>query len=146
MLRDCAQLLRGCRVLVVEDEFFLALDLESELRARGADVVGLIGDLPQAKRSIERLTFDVAVININLHGEDAYPVADELARRQIPFVFATGYTAGAIPTRFQDVSHWEKPFAMQEFSKDIARLFKLSRISEVPMARDEQIRSGAVDG
>jgi hypothetical protein len=35
---------------------------------------------------------------------------------------------------------------MQEFSKDIARLFKLSRISEVPMARDEQIRSGAVDG
>jgi CheY-like chemotaxis protein len=146
MLRDRAQPLRGCRVLVVEDEFFLALDLESELRARGADVVGLIGDLPQAKRCIEQLTFDVAVININLHGEDAYPVADELARRQIPFVFATGYTASAIPTRFQDVSHWEKPFAMQEFSKDIARLFKLSRISQVPMARDEQIRSGAVHG
>jgi CheY-like chemotaxis protein len=146
MLRDRAQPLRGCRVLVVEDEFFLALDLESELRARGADVVGLIGDLPQAKRCVEQLTFDVAVININLRGEDAYPVADELARRQIPFVFATGYIASAIPTRFQDVSHWEKPFAMQEFSKDIARLFKLSRISEVPMARDEQIRYGAVDG
>ena len=81
MLRDRAQPLRGCRVLVVEDEFFLALDLESELRARGADVVGLIGDLPQAKRCIEQLTFDVAVININLRGEDAYPVADELARR-----------------------------------------------------------------
>jgi DNA-binding NtrC family response regulator len=131
---------------VVEEEFFLALDLESELRAQGAGVVGLIGDLPQAKRCIEQLTFDVAVIDINLRGEDAYPVADELARRQIPFVFTTGYNASAIPTRFQDVSHWEKPFAMQEFSKDIARLFKLSRISEVPMARDEQSRSGAVHG
>jgi hypothetical protein len=64
----------------------------------------------------------VAIIDINLKGELAYPIADALLRQRIPFVFATGYTADDIPARFQDVIRWEKPFEMSKAVTDIARL------------------------
>jgi hypothetical protein len=47
--------------------------------------------------------FDVAIIDVNLQDELAYPIADELMRQRIPLMFATGYGADIIPARFRDV-------------------------------------------
>ena len=80
------------RVLIVEDEYYLAADLELALKAQGAGVVGPICDLPDALSAVAKGGFDAAVIDVNLHGEFAYNVADALKRRGIPFVFATGYS------------------------------------------------------
>jgi DNA-binding response OmpR family regulator len=102
--------LTGCRVLVVEDEYFIANDLEKALRDNGAEVIGPISQLSDAMRLVDDGGFDVAVIDLNLHDELAYPVAEELERQQIPFVFATGYDARVLPSRYGHVPRWQKPF------------------------------------
>jgi DNA-binding NtrC family response regulator len=114
--------LDGCRVLIVEDEYLVAHDLEQELKSLGATIVGPIADLSGAKDQIARDGFDVAIVDINLHGELAYPIADELMRQRIPFVFATGYRADTMPARFRDVIRWEKPFEFSKAVTDMARL------------------------
>jgi len=117
--------LKGCRVLVLEDEFLLASDLELALKRGGADVIGPFGDLSKATEEAARSTFDVAILDINLRDGATYPIADELMRRGIPFVFGTGYSAEVIPHRFQGVPRWEKPYNMQQLVEDVARLCRL---------------------
>ncbi|WP_083992198.1 hypothetical protein [Bradyrhizobium embrapense] len=99
---------RPCRVLIIEDEYFLGDDLAKALRARGVDVIGPLAELPDAM-TIKHDGFDVAVIDINLRNVAAYPLADELIRVGKPFLFATGYDANAIPERFRHVQRLEKP-------------------------------------
>ena len=82
--------LKGCRVLIVEDEYFLANDLEKALQAHGAVVVGPFGDFEETRDQVGRDGFDVAILDVNLHDAMAYPIADELMLRDIPFAFYTG--------------------------------------------------------
>ncbi len=114
--------LDGCRVLVVEDEFFLADDLDEELKRRGAKVVGPVAELGAAKDHISHDGFDVAVIDLNLHGELGWEIVDELVARKIPFGFFTGYGEGAIPERFRLVTKWEKPCDVSKIAHDIQLL------------------------
>ncbi|OKO74603.1 chemotaxis protein CheY [Bradyrhizobium sp. NAS80.1] len=114
--------LTGCRVLIVEDEYFLANDLEEALKSRGANIIGPFGDFDAAYRRAARDHFDVAIIDVNLHDKTAYPIADELVRQRIPFVFYTGYGSDIIPERFADVKRFQKPFDPLELVEDIGRL------------------------
>lgn len=102
--------LTGYRVLIVEDEYFLANDLERALKDRGATIVGPCSDFDNVCLNAARDHFDIAVIDIKIHGKSSYPIADELIRQRIPFVFCTGYSAGVIPKRFAAVKVWHKPF------------------------------------
>jgi CheY-like chemotaxis protein len=81
---------------VVEDEFFLADDLKKALGSRGAEIVGPIGHAEEALEQVGRDGIDVAVIDVNLHGQATYEIADRLLRDGIPFIFATGYATHAI--------------------------------------------------
>jgi DNA-binding response OmpR family regulator len=116
--------LNGCRVLIVEDEYFLADDLERALKTRGAKVIGPYSELQAAYRRAARDHFDVANIDINLHDEMAYPIADELSRQGIPFIFCSGYNAAAIPSRFAGVKLWQKPFDAAALVDDIRHLYR----------------------
>ena len=98
------------RVLLVEDEYFLADDLVGLLRGTGLEVVGPVGTLDDAQRLVDKERIDCAILDINLRGQMAFPVADRLGEAGIPFVFATGYSRTAIPDRFRGVPHIEKPF------------------------------------
>jgi CheY-like chemotaxis protein len=120
---------RGCRVLVVEDEYFIADDLKSVLEARGAYVVGPVGDLAEAIACVERNGFDVAILDINLRDEEAYVVADELVRQKIPFIFATGYAADAIPARFKNVIRLEKPYEGDKVAEAVGLLCPAASLS-----------------
>ncbi len=111
--------LSGKRVLVVEDEYYLADDLVRALRARGADVVGPVPGLARAVYAARSEAIDFAVIDLNLKGDHGFPVADALADRQVPFVFATGYDETVIPDRHRDVKRWEKPFDMDALLADL---------------------------
>jgi DNA-binding NtrC family response regulator len=116
------QLLANYRVLIIEDEYFLAQDLEVALKPFEMEVIACIGDVTAALGQLARSGFDVAVLDINLRGDKAFSIADELKRKGIPFVFATGYGPEMIPDRFADVIRWEKPFDAPNVARDAARL------------------------
>ena len=102
--------LAGRRVLLVEDEFFLAQELARAFAAQGAAVIGPAATTDDALDLIEQEgRIDGAVLDLNLQGEMAYTVADALLARGVPFVFATGYDAASIPARYAGVSRCEKP-------------------------------------
>jgi ActR/RegA family two-component response regulator len=103
--------LQGRRLLVVEDDYFIAAELARSLERMGAEVVGPAGSVADALGLIEsgEHPFDGAVLDIHLGDERVYPVADALAARRVPFVFLTGYDAVVIPEAYADATRCEKP-------------------------------------
>ncbi len=100
-------------ILVVEDDFLVATDLCSSLEAEGVQVLGPVGRVDDALGVIARSgRIDGALVDLNLHGVMAYPVADALVERSVPFLFVTGYDKAAIPERFKNVPHRQKPIAL----------------------------------
>lgn len=109
-MADAARSLTGRHVLVVEDDYFIMDELRQSFERSGATVLGPVGSVEDALALVERAPrIDAAVLDINLHGEMAFPVADALRARAIPIIFATGYGAATIPERFADAPHCEKP-------------------------------------
>lgn len=106
--------LEGRRVLVVEDEYFIADDLAHAIEEAGAEVVGPASTGEAAFALLDGPPIDLAVLDINLSGDVNFTVADELARRKVPFVFATGYDAEMIPQRHANRIRWQKPFQVDE--------------------------------
>lgn len=114
--------LAGCRVLVIEDEFILAEELNVELNDAGAIVLGPVGYLEDAFDLIDAETrIDGAILDVNLGGEPVYPVADRLLARGVPMVFTTGYSSASIPERFAHVVRCEKPIVMSKVAEAMRR-------------------------
>ncbi len=101
--------LKGLRVLVVEDEFLVALEVEAALEDFGCFVVGPFAKLTKALDAARSMPVDGAVLDINLNGEMVYPLAELLAAKKVPFVFITGYTAADMPERFRPCRRLTKP-------------------------------------
>jgi|HubBroStandDraft_6_1064221.scaffolds.fasta_scaffold99445_2 DNA-binding response OmpR family regulator len=114
--------LSGQRVLVVEDEFLIVSYLEDALREVGAQIVGPATTLQEALLLANTKRLDCAVLDINLNGDMVFPVADELDKRGVPFVFLTGYTAEFMPARYVKVPRYEKPFRHTVLMQGLSRL------------------------
>ena len=84
--------LAGLRILIVEDEFLLAMELEMLLQQRGCLVLGPVSSVGQALTMLRGEQPDVALLDVNLKGERATPVAAALQARGVPFVLITGYS------------------------------------------------------
>ena len=95
--------LQGVRVLVVEDDFLLAETLTETLAEAGAVVLGPIGWLDEALAFVRQHGAELggAVLDVNLHGQATYPVADLLLERGVRFVFVTGYDRGALEPAYR---------------------------------------------
>ncbi|EIM26762.1 response regulator [Microvirga lotononidis] len=121
------QNLAGCRVLLVEDEYLIADELGKHLSAHGAILLGAVPTLEKALALVEASErIDGAVIDINLRGQAAYPVADALEGRGVPFVFATGYSAAMLPDRYRHVPRWEKPYQFEALVQSLPALIHRS--------------------
>jgi CheY-like chemotaxis protein len=104
---------RGLRVIVVEDDSLICLLFEDMLLDLGCKVVGTACDLRRATELAQREeNVDVAILDVNLGGQQVYPVAEILSRRGIPFVFATGMGAGGLPPIWQGHCSVSKPMSM----------------------------------
>jgi DNA-binding NtrC family response regulator len=113
--------LGGAKVLVVEDEYFIAQDLQSALEDAGAQVIGPVGDVASAFELVKSDRVDFAVLDLNLHGVVNFALAEEMTKRGIPFVFATGYEPTAVPTTYDHVPIWRKPFNTHELVAALGR-------------------------
>ena len=111
--------LKGLRVLIVEDEAAISMLLEDMLTDFGCEVVGLAARLKVAIEMVERESFDLAILDVNLAGESIYPVAEMLVRHNRLFVFSTGYGGGGIKDPYRDRPVVQKPFSQQELKRTI---------------------------
>lgn len=106
------------RILVVEDEYFLMEDLCRDLQDAGAVVVGPTPSVAQALALIrDEPWIDGAIVDVNLGGEMAFPVADALLEREYRFVFTTGYNDGILRARYPDVPRVEKPAEFRQIAR-----------------------------
>jgi len=113
--------LSGARVLIVEDAALLAMELETGLSEAGAMVIGPAYELEEAMALLDQ-PLDAAVLDANLNGLSVSPVADILAERGVPFVFATGYgDAGGAPSGF-DAPVIRKPYDVTQVTAAVADL------------------------
>ena len=106
---NAASFLSGKSILLVEDEFLLALQLEELLQSHGGAVRGPYRKLDDAMNAAQREDFDFAILDINLSGTMVYPLADHLLARGIPFLFLTGYSQANMPEQFHGVTRLNKP-------------------------------------
>src|SRR4051812_27625169 len=102
--------LAGRRVLVVEDQFVIALDMEQMLRVLGADTVDLATNIPDALAIIERTPPDLAILDLKLGTETTVAIAEALQARAIPLIFVTGYgDLDALPALLRRAPLLRKP-------------------------------------
>ncbi|HEY5761183.1 MAG TPA: response regulator [Steroidobacter sp.] len=102
-------LLTGLRILVVEDDYFIADEICSTLREHGAEVVGPSPNVETGLQLVKSEPLDCAVLDINLQGNLAFGIASELQRRGTPAIFATGYDMSVLPGEFSGCVRLEKP-------------------------------------
>ena len=117
MLTSATPGLAGRRVLVVEDESMVTMLLQDFLEDLGCEVAGIASRLKEALEKIDALTFDVAILDVNLNGQQTLPVAQALLERGRAIVFATGYAATSVPPELRAVPILQKPFQQQDLER-----------------------------
>jgi CheY-like chemotaxis protein len=118
---DCAK-----RVLIVEDDVMIRMLIEDMLTDLGHSVTAQAARIEDAMAAAQTADIDLAILDINLNGQTTYPVAQALATRGTPFLFATGYGEHGMPDAFRDRPMLKKPFHMDG----------LKRVIDVALARN----------
>jgi len=115
--------LKGCRVLIVEDAVLLALELETGLSDAGAVIIGPAYELDEALTLLDQ-PIDAAVLDANLNGQSVLPVAQALAERGIPFIFATGYGDTGAALAGYNAPIVRKPYDVGQVARAVTELVR----------------------
>ena len=110
--------LAGRRILVVEDDYLIARYIADVLEQSGVEVIGPAENVETALRLVSDTPhLDGAMLDLDLRGKAAFPVADLLQARGVPFVFMTGYDSSMISAHYKDVRHCGKPVDLKRIVK-----------------------------
>ena len=107
------------KVLLIEDEAIIAMDLEDMLVGLGHQVVATAGRLDRATRLATDLAIDLAIVDVNLNGVQTYPVAEILSHRGVPFIFSTGYGTAGLNEEWRGKPTLQKPFQGRQLAAAI---------------------------
>ncbi len=114
-----ANALEGLRILIVEDNPFIASALEEMLFEQGLVIAGMASSMEVALRLAASMQVDLALLDVNIGDRKIDPVAETLALRGTPFVFTTGCGRAGLPEAFLDRPIVEKPFYIEEILKSL---------------------------
>ena len=129
--------LTGQRVLVVEDDYFIATEICGALQRHGATIVGPAGDIAQASALARKQQIDIAVLDINLHGEMTFNLARELRSRGAGAMLATGYDSTILPPDLADITYLAKPVNLLELVRAVHASQSLCLLDQIA-STDEQ--------
>ncbi len=121
-IEDAARPLAGKRFLVVEDEALVALDVVTVLEEAGAEAVRRAGTVKEALRIVESESLHAALLDGNLHSQPVDEVAAALTRRNVPFLFVSGYGRESMPRGFAATGLLGKPFSQTQLVAAAAQL------------------------
>ena len=119
---DTAHLLEGRKILVVEDEGPIALNLANAVAQAGGIVIGPTATVAASFALMADHTLDGALLDIRLRGETSFPLADVLAVLDIPFVFVSGLSSALMPYPHRDRPLFDKPYDARDVIVTLARL------------------------
>lgn len=109
------------RILIVEDDFLIAMALEDILVDAGHEVLGPFPTSAEAVAALASVPVDGAILDVRVSGGDSMPVASDLTRRGCPFVFVTGFGApGMVPPAFAHARRLSKPYSAEDVLSIVA--------------------------
>jgi DNA-binding NtrC family response regulator len=112
------------KILVLDDEPLIAMMIVDWLEELGLEVMGPAHSIKQAQALLENGYPDAAILDVTLGSETSYPVAELLAQRNVPFVFATGHGTAAVAPQFQHIQSLAKPFDFDVIRQVMANLLQ----------------------
>ena len=118
----------GGSVFLVEDEVMIRMMVADMLEELGYRVAAEAGDVAEAIQLAETTEFDIAILDVNVNGKVISPVAEVVARRGRPFIFATGYGAQGLPEEYRDRPTLQKPFQMETLAQVVASALKKATV------------------
>jgi CheY-like chemotaxis protein len=113
----------GRRILIVEDEPLIAMMLEDFLESLGHSITATCDNVAAALAEAEKGGFDVAILDVNLKGQNVWPVASRLREQGVPFVIASGGHVDPPPAEFASVPLIEKPYTVDRVTPAINAAF-----------------------
>ena len=116
------------RILVVEDEYLIRMLLEDMLADLGHTVAAAVGTIAEGKEAAANGDFDCAVLDVNLDGQEIFPVADILIKRNVPFVFVTGYGESSLPDAYRGRPALQKPFQAERLEQALNAMLAKSPV------------------
>ena len=114
----------GGSVFLVEDEVMIRMMVADMLEELGYSVAAEAGEINEAIRLAGTTEFDIAILDVNVNGKVISPVAEVLAGRGRPFIFATGYGAQGLPEEYRNRPTLQKPFQMETLAQVLADTLK----------------------
>lgn len=114
----------GRSVFLVEDEVMIRMMVTDMLEELGYSVAAEAGEISEAMKLAQSAEFDLAILDVNVNGKVISPVADLLAARKRPFIFATGYGSSGLPAEYRDRPALQKPFQIETLARTIEQALK----------------------
>ena len=123
-------ILRGCRILLAEDEYMIVQGIIEVLLNAGAEVLGPVPSVRDAENLIATESrIHGALLDVNLGNEAIWTVVDSLLAREVPLVLVTGYDASAIPSAYAHLPRCEKPVSGSDLIHTIARTLRSNTLT-----------------
>ena len=125
---------KSLRILVVEDEALIGMEIEGTVEQLGHEVIGPVADLANALVLAADCTIDCAILDINIRGGKSYPAVELLINRDVPVLLLTGYGIQTLPERLQEQIRLSKPFTSNQLEEGIQNL--CARVSRLGKSRN----------
>lgn len=111
----------ACNILVIEDDYIVALDLCAHLESLGVTVIGPSGKVSSGLELARKAPLvHGALLDVNISGETVFPVADALIERNVPITFVTAYDMSMLPAEYRHFRRIDKPMDPAEVSRTVA--------------------------